>query len=171
MSTSTRASVDDGFLANDPWKNYTPTSFPKQQMSVVNSAVPRQVEAPTETRFAKQDEQIAKLEHSVTQLQERLDKKETADGLFQKNIQKDIGAVKTEVATQIDIIGKHFESSIARALKKQDDQMSSGFAELKQMLRMANQPVAAKKAKVAPPQGAAASGDREESMENADPQL
>lgn len=157
-SSSTRAGTEDGVFNNDPWSKYTPTTAHKQPVNAAVSTFPRQVEAPIEARFAKQDEQITRLEHNVIQLQERLDKKDNDDRTFQQSIQKDITTVKHDVAEQIGIISKQFESSISRALKKQDDQMSSGFAELKQMLRMSNQPFAAKKAKVAP------SGDKSGEM-------
>lgn len=83
------------------------------------------------------------------------------DKTFQKNMQTEIGAVKKDVADQIGLISKQFESSISHALRKQDEQMSNGFAELEQMLRMAGQPVASKKAKVTPPN----SGSKEEEDE------
>ena len=161
QATSSKNTNEDGIFKNDPWSSYTPTMGPKPSTNSGASVFPRQVEAPIETRFTKQDQQIAKLEHSVSQLQERLDNKDAADREFQQNIQKDITTVKTDVAQQLGLISRQFETSMTKALKKQDDQMTNGFAELKQMLRMSTQPVAVKKAKTQPPPppGSGGNGD------------
>ena len=164
QAASSKNTNEDGIFKHDPWSNYTPTVGLKQSTNPGTSGIPRQIEAPIETRFTKQDQQIAKLEHSVSQLQERLDNKDAADREFQHNIQKDITTVKTDVTQQLGLISKQFETSMTKALKKQDDQMTNGFAELKQMLRMSTQPVAAKKAKITPPAPPQGPGGIVESM-------
>ena len=59
--------------------------------------------------------------------------------------------VRSEVSNQFRSMSKGFQVSMEKALEKQDRQMSQSFLELKQLIRMNNQPNPAKKAKAAHP--------------------
>lgn len=70
---------------------------------------------------------------------------------FEAQVHNEFALVRSEVSNQFRSMSKGFQVSMEKALEKQDRQMSQSFLELKQLIRMNNQPNPAKKAKAAHP--------------------
>ena len=149
VGNANRAAVDPLTIA-DPWKQYNASSSAGSRMTfrnVGNLTAQREVDPPTETRFKKQGEQISALETAMTEIRSKIESNEQQQDKFQHEVRDEFKLVRTEVTNQIENVSKSFEHSLDRALRKQESSMDNSFAELKQLIRMSNQPLANKKAK------------------------
>ncbi len=140
----------------DPWAAYQPSQTSTQSAGMSHNALKstsapnRQVEAPIEKRFQSQDAKIDELAVQITKLQSLQDTNQKEAIRFQTDVQKEFKAVRDEAQQQFDCLNRNFESSLEKAMSKQDRSMQQSFQELK--LIMMNQPNPAKKAKATPPE-------------------
>ena len=139
-------------LNTDPWANYVATSLPSQSQQPLKlpatvATTTRHVDAPTEARFKKQDEEVSKLQDAMKELREQVGQREKDAANFEKKVESEFKTVRSEVANQFQQMSQTFQSSLERALQKQDHQIESSFAELKQIMRQSQQPNPQKKAK------------------------
>ena len=143
----------DILQTNDPWSKWKPNvnGDSKHSSSGLNSQStgPRQVEAPIENRFKKQEEQLSSLEKAVKDLQTNASKQDQAMVKFESHMSSEITSIRAEVANQFDQMTSTFDSSLEKALLRQQNQVNAGFAELKSLIL--NRPTPQKKAKTAPP--------------------
>ena len=145
--------VEEGTLRTDPWANYTATSNGTSSVGkgpVVANPAPRSVDAPTESRFKQTDSQIANLEKQFESLKKHVEQRDSNDQVFQAKVTTEFANIRGEISQQVTAISAKFDQSLQHALSKQDAQISSGFDEIKQMLRCANQPQPQKKQRAQP---------------------
>ena len=159
--------VEEGILRIDPWANYTATSNGSSSLgksSVVANPVPRSVDAPTEARFKQTDNQIENLEKQFESVKKHVEQRDANDQVFQAKVTTEVANIRGEISQQVKAISAKFDQSLQHALSKQDAQIASGFDELKQMLRCANQPNPQKKQKAQPKQHPNDPDDPDEDM-------
>lgn len=158
---------EEGILITDPWANYTATTQgvpPVGRSSAVPNTIPRSVDAPTEARFKQTDNQIANLEKQVESLKQHVEKRDASDQAFQSNVTTEFANIRGEISQQVHSISAKFDQSLQHALSKQDAQIASGFDEVKQMLRCANQPNPQKKQRAQPKQNPTDPNEPDEDM-------
>ena len=149
-SGTSSANGSDPWNKTDPWARYTPVSSNASVVQPRTAAPPaatRSVDAPTEARFQQQGEKVSQLAEAVKELQTKFDKREEESTRFEAQVHNEFALVRSEVSNQFSSMSKGFQVSMEKALEKQDRQMSQSFLELKQLIRMNNQPNPAKKAK------------------------
>ena len=154
-SGTSSANGSDPWNKTDPWARYTPLSSNASVVQPRTAAPPaatRSVDAPTEARFQQQGEKVSQLAEAVKELQTKFDKREEESTRFEAQVHNEFALVRSEVSSQFSSMSKGFQVSMEKALEKQDRQMSQAFLELKQLIRMNNQPNPAKKAKAVHPQ-------------------
>ena len=83
----------------------------------------------------------------MKELREQVGQREKEAVNFEKKVESEFKTVRSEVANQFQQMSQTFQSSLERALQKQDHQIESSFAELKQIMRQSQQPNPQKKAK------------------------
>ena len=139
---------------DDPWAQYKPGSD-VGSVAASNHVVHRNpvvasrpVEAPIELRFKNQDAKIDDLTNQIQQLKQKSDDRDNRDQEFRQNVKDEFVVVREEVKKQLNTMTQSFDTSLERALAKQDRSISASIQELKcLMLDRANP---AKKAKAGP---------------------
>lgn len=144
-------------LRSDPWSSYVGTANIANQgqqpkPTAAQAMIARQVDAPTEAKFKQHGEQVSQLQDAVKDLREQFERREKENAVFEKKVETEFRAVRSEVSNQFQQMSQTFQHSLERALQKQDHAMESSFAELKQIMRQSQQPNPAKKAKAEKPQ-------------------
>ena len=141
----------DPWLQVDPWSKYVASSTLQNNMPAVksqphhaNSA--RQVDAPTEAKFPNCK---MRSRNFVNML-----KKETKKPwCLRKKLNQNSKVFDPRSLLSFNVhMSQTFQSSLERALQKQDNQMNTSFAEIKQIIRQGQQPNPQKKAKAQHPQ-------------------
>ena len=143
----------DPLQTNDPWGKWKPNGvhsdvkIPNAGSNTLASG-PRQIEAPIENRFKKQEEQLSSLEKAVKDLQENASKQDQTMAKFETQVAGEFSSIRAEVASQLDQMTTKFDSSLEKAMARQQTQVNAGFSELKNLIL--NRPNPMKKAKTAP---------------------
>ena len=143
-------------LQSDPWAMYFQNSgrtldVDKKQNDPVKmmSSVPRTITGPIEDRFQKQDSQILELKSSLQALHGRIDHHEQTQVTFKNDVKKEFEVIRSEMNHQCHQITSSFEETLNRSLRRQDQQLSDSFTELKALIL--DRAVPSKKAKTAKP--------------------
>ena len=147
-------------LRYDPWQPYEPTTRPPASSAPMPTPIARKLEAPIEDRFSAQqteldtfrqetNRQIEQLKAGMNEIKADMTTTGSTMASNQKAIQQEIQEVRQETQKQIHDLGNSFDSSLQNALSKQDANIGSQLAELKNLLL--NRPTPAKKAKVTKP--------------------
>ena len=140
----------------DPWADYVYSSgrvldIDKKagEEPKTVSAVPRTVTGPIEDRFQKQDSQISELKSTLQALSGRIDHQEQYQTSFRNDVKKEFDIVRSEMSQQAVQISSSFEETLNRSLRRQDQQLSDSFTELKALIL--ERAVPSKKAKTTKP--------------------
>lgn len=162
--------TQDGIFVNDPWANWNrPEGLQKPKFAAdCSSHKPRVIEAPLEDRFKKISEDIVKnnetydqkmqeLQNQVQDLSNRFDTQDAHRQQYEESVKQEFAKVRSETTSQLQAMTRTFEQSLRSSLSKQDAQINSQFAELRNLLLQKPNP--AKKAK------ATKSGEKEEDAE------
>ena len=142
----------------DPWANYVYSTGrvldsdkrPTDPSKVV-SAVPRSITGPIEERFQTQDNQISELKSTLHALTGRIDHQEQSQTAFKHDVKKEFDGIRGEMTQQCQQLASMFEETLNRSLRRQDQQLSDSFTELKALFT--DRVVPAKKAKMTKPPG------------------
>lgn len=113
----------------------------------MSNAIARAPPGPIEERFKIQDQQISELKSSIQAMSSRIDQQESQNEQFKCEVRKDLTEVKHEVANQC----RSFEETLHRSLRRQDQNLTEAFSELKALFL--EKPLPNKKAKATPPAG------------------
>ena len=145
-------------LRGDPWGKYESTQEHVAARLPKASAAPvtRKIEAPIESRFQSQQQELEDLRESTSkQLAEIREgmkelKQDTSDQFtaHQKDVQQEFKALRSETQSQFKQLSGTFAETLQQAIAKQDSTLSSQISELKLLLM--NRPNPAKKAKSQP---------------------
>lgn len=146
----------DEIFEQDPWAQYQSRSS-----NVANEGLNKGMEldshksknvpvaarapsGPIEERFKLQDQQIHELKSSIQEMSNRLDQNDGQNEKFKTEVRHELNQVKHEVANQC----KSFEDTLHRSLRRQDQQLTEAFGELKALIL--ERPLPSKKAKCTP---------------------
>ena len=126
---------EDPLSLNDPWASYsgssqsaTPTA-PSRQPDP-----PRSVDAPMEARFKTYDDQISNLKSALSDVQKDLKKSTDASEKSAARLDGRINSLDSSVKDSLSQMSKQFADSLAQAMTRQDNQMTSNFNDLKALL-------------------------------------
>ena len=140
---------------DDPWANYIRKNG-SSPAAGANPSVPgqtiRQCEGPIEQRFKEQDNKINELKSTMSDMSRRLESAEQGRTEFKAEVAAQFTEVQGQFKSQVDTLSKHFDSTLERAMRRQDTQLENSFAELKALIL--NKPLPAKKAKIEKPKKA-----------------
>lgn len=147
----------DAIFETDPWAQYhsgvkngehvVKSNDSGSKPSNVSNAIARAPPGPIEERFKIQDQQISELKSSIQAMSSRIDQQESQNEQFKCEVRKDLTEVKHEVANQC----RSFEETLHRSLRRQDQNLTEAFSELKALFL--EKPLPNKKAKATPPAG------------------
>ncbi len=141
----------------DPWANYIHSTGRSldcekkgNELTKAVSAVPRSITGPIEERFQKQDSQISDLKSTLQALTGRIDQQEQSQVVFKTDVKKEFESIRGEMTQQCQQMTSCFEETLNRSLRRQDQQLSDSFTELKSLIL--DRAVPSKKAKTTKPE-------------------
>eukprot|EP00435_Cladocopium_sp_Y103_P053164 s137_g17.t1 len=146
---------------DDPWANWYKNHGNPANATASTAVAPppaRPCEGPIEQRFAEQSAQFNELKVTVAEISRRMDTADEGRAELKKEMQTQISEVRDNVKSQMQTMTKHFDATLDSAMRRQDRQLESSFAELKALFQ--NRPLPAKKARVEKPKK-----DEEEELE------
>eukprot|EP00434_Breviolum_minutum_P001907 symbB.v1.2.001687.t1/scaffold93.1/size335462/2 len=156
----------DAIFQEDPWANWNPNarseSLQKPKIAIDAAALkPRAIEAPLEDRFKqitadveknndRYDEKIQEIHNQMQDLTKRFDIQENQRQQHEASVKQEFTQIRQETAAQIQAMTDTFQQSLSSSLSKQDHQINSQFAELRNLLLQNPNPC--KKAKATKPE-------------------
>ena len=154
-SSKMALSANGNALIDDPWgswiSNRGSTGLINQQSRVaqvpLNAQPPRKLESPIEDRFARHDGALQDLRchtdkeiESIRESLARMEKSVESQSMqMQSNLEQtnaEFKAIRTETANQFHAMSSMFAESLKTSIASQESQISSQFAELKEMIMM-----------------------------------
>eukprot|EP00438_Fugacium_kawagutii_P013158 Skav215784 [mRNA] locus=scaffold2935:20433:22409:+ [translate_table: standard] len=124
----------DTLQDNDPWAPYKAKQAQVTQSAQLPPTVLRQLDAPIEDRFKKNEAAMTDMQTQIKCLQETVKCQGATMDAGHKQIQHDFTQLRNDCKTQFDSMTAAFQSTLESALKSQQGNMTKQFQDLKQMI-------------------------------------
>ena len=125
----------DPLSVNDPWSQYEQA----RGEPVTGAPGPRQTEGPTAKKFQEADSRLAQLEAAVQELRKDKDTFRADFNGLKSDVQQEVSIVRQEMSSLGQEMQRQLQANVdalQASQRMQQQQMSQGFEELKQLLQL-----------------------------------
>ena len=174
-AVSSVTSPHDKIFIEDPWANWNPSNRSDTALKPKGVAEPtpnkaRVVEAPLEDRFKKISDEMVKnqesceakmkvMQNHMDDISQKFIQQEAHLKQHEAAVKQEFAQVRSETANQIQSMTDSFQKSLHTSLSRQDQQINSQFAELRNLLLQKPNPAKKAKASKSPDDAEVMEGD------------
>ena len=174
-AVSSVTSPHDKIFIEDPWANWNPSNRSDTALKPKGVAEPtpnkaRVVEAPLEDRFKKISDEMVKnqesceakmkvMQNHMDDISQKFIQQEAHLKQHEAAVKQEFAQVRSETANQIQSMTDSFQKSLHTSLSRQDQQINSQFAELRNLLLQKPNPAKKAKASKSPEDAEVMEGD------------